>query len=63
MSGRLLNVEETLAYFEKNGMMLLRTEEAEADEIPLFSDFIAEYFKPDETEDVPEIATEEGAPV
>ena len=63
MSGRLLNVEETLAYFEKNGMMLLRTEEAEADEIPLFSDFIAEYFKPDETEYVPEIATEEGAPV
>ena len=45
MSGRLLNIDETLTYFENNNIMLLRLPEAEADEIPLFEDFINEYFK------------------
>ena len=46
MSGRLLNIDETLAYFERNDIMLLRLAEAEADEVPLFEDFVREYFKP-----------------
>ena len=46
MSGRLLNIDETMTYYEQNNMMLLRMPEAEADEIPLFEDFIKEYFKP-----------------
>jgi len=41
----LLNIDETLTYFENNNIMLLRLPEAEADEIPLFEDFINEYFK------------------
>ena len=45
MSGRLLNIDETLTYFENNNIMLLRLPEAEADEIPLFEDFVREYFK------------------
>ena len=44
MSGRLLNVEETLAYFEKHQIILTRLETAEVDEIPLFSDFAEGYF-------------------
>lgn len=45
MSGKLLNAAETMAYFEKNNVMLLRMEEAEADEVPLFLDFLSQYFE------------------
>ena len=45
MSGKLLNVDETLDYFEKNNVLLLRLENVENEEIPLFSDFIKEFFE------------------
>lgn len=53
MSGQLLNVDETLNYYENNNVMLLRLETAEVDEIPLFMDFVQEYFglKTDESEE------------
>ena len=44
MGGQLLNVEETLAYFEKNNVMLLRTENVDINEIPLVMDFMHDYF-------------------
>jgi len=44
MGGQLLNVEETLAYFEKNNIVLLRTEDVDIDEIPLVMDFMRDYF-------------------
>jgi len=44
MGGQLLNVEETMAYFEKHEIMLLRTENVEIDEIPLVTDFLKDYF-------------------
>ncbi|MBR6412556.1 MAG: hypothetical protein IKS41_05295 [Alphaproteobacteria bacterium] len=44
MGGQLLNVEETLAYFEKNNIMLLRTESVDIPEIPLVGDFMHDYF-------------------
>ena len=44
MGGQLLNIEETLSYFEKNGIMLLRTENVDIDEIPLVMDFMRDYF-------------------
>ena len=44
MGGTLLNVEETLAYFEKNDVLLLRTENVDEPSIPLFMDFAKEYF-------------------
>ena len=44
MGGTLLNVEETLAYFEKNDVLLLRTENVDEPAIPLFMDFAKEYF-------------------
>ena len=44
MGGTLLNVDETLDYFEKNDVLLLRTDAVQADSIPLFSDFVQEYF-------------------
>lgn len=45
MSGKLLNVEETLDFFEKNNILLLRLENVENEEIPLFTDFIKEFFE------------------
>jgi len=44
MGGHVLNIEETMAYFEKNGIMLLRTENVDIDEIPLVMDFMRDYF-------------------
>jgi len=44
MGGQLLNIEETLSYFEKNDIILLRTENVDIDEIPLVMDFMADYF-------------------
>jgi len=44
MGGQLLNIDETLAYFEKNNIMLLRLDTVEGDSIPLFTDFLNEYF-------------------
>lgn len=45
MSGKLLNVDETLDYFEKNNILLLRLENVENEEIPLFTDFTKEFFE------------------
>ncbi len=44
MSGSLMNASETRDYLEKNGVMLLRLDEVDADDIPLFTDFLNEYF-------------------
>ena len=44
MGGNLLNIEETMAYFEKNNIMLLRTENVDIPEIPLVMDFMHDYF-------------------
>ena len=44
MGGTLLNVEETLNYFEQNDVLLLRTENVDEPAIPLFMDFAKEYF-------------------
>ena len=44
MGGSLLNIEETLNFFEKTNVVLLRTENVEGDEIPLMMDFLTEYF-------------------
>lgn len=44
MGGSLLNIDETMAYFEKNNVILLRTEEVDIDEIPLVTDFMRDYF-------------------
>ena len=52
MSGKLLNVEETLDYFEKNNVLLLRLENVENEEIPLFSDFTKEFFEQPTQEDM-----------
>lgn len=52
MSGKLLNVEETLDYFEKNNVLLLRLENVENEEIPLFSDFTKDFFEQPTQEDM-----------
>ena len=44
MGGQLLNIDETLTYFEKNNIMLLRLDTVDGDSIPLFTDFLNEYF-------------------
>lgn len=44
MGGTLLNQEETMAYFEKYQIVLLRTDTVMADSVPLFTDFLSEYF-------------------
>ncbi|MDY6407891.1 MAG: hypothetical protein SPL08_04240 [Pseudomonadota bacterium] len=44
MGGTLLNVDETMAYFEKHNIILTRTENVEIDEIPLIMDFMNDYF-------------------
>ena len=45
MSGKLLNSEETLNYLEKNNILLYRMDSADADDVPLFSDFLQEFFQ------------------
>lgn len=45
MSGKLLNSEETLDYFEKNNILLCRMDLADADDVPLFSDFLKDFFQ------------------
>ena len=57
MGGTLLNIEETLNYFEKNDVLLLRLPSVDADEIPLFSDFLTEYFSQGEHEE-PELGAQ-----
>ena len=52
MSGKLLNIEETLDYFERNNVLLLRLENVENEEIPLFSDFTKEFFEQPTQEDM-----------
>ena len=54
MGGTLLNVDETLDYYEKNNVLLLRTENVDADSIPLFSDFVQEYFAPGDDSGTPD---------
>lgn len=56
MGGTLLNVDETLDYYEKNNVLLLRTENVDADSIPLFSDFVQEYFAPGDDSNTSETA-------
>lgn len=44
MSGTLLNTAETMNYMRNAGVMLLRLDTAEADDVPLFTDFLNEFF-------------------
>lgn len=44
MSGTLLNTAETINYMRNAGIMLLRLDTAEADDVPLFTDFLNEFF-------------------
>lgn len=44
MSGTLLNPVETRDYLEKNNVMLLRLEDMDSEDIPLFTAFLDEYF-------------------
>lgn len=69
MNGALMNAPETLDYYRKNNVFLVRMELFDAPDIPLFSDFICSFFELDavvrtgEEEDTPAPIDSTDAPV